>query len=460
MVRPRWAGFSVRSRLIVAIALLVGAALLAAGIAMWVVESRRIDQSIDASIQQEFAEFRASFGADEQIGADDRLEAFLARTLPDDGEVVWRFPASGGATYIGNEDPDLLRSPAFLALVQGLRDTGGLRTFSAGRDDYRVGVLPVHQADQRAALVVTRNVTQAQERLTDLLTTYALVGLLSLVVVVAASSWLAGRLLRPITTLRDTAREISAGSLDGRLEVTGHDDLTDLQITFNQMLDRLENAFSVQRKMLDDAGHELRTPLTVLQGHLEVMSADDPQDVTETKELLLDEIERMSRLVNDLLMLAKAQRPDFVRRELVDLAVLGEGVAARCGALADRTWQTDLDARGEALVDGQRITQALLQFADNAVRHTQPGDTITIGSRSSLTSVEFWVADTGPGVPPELREAIFERFTSTGSHDGFGLGLSIVGAIAEAHGGRVSLDDSSPGTGATFRLRLPIKEDR
>lgn len=459
MVSQRSSRFSVRSRLIVAIAVLVGAALLAAGLSMWIVESQRIEQTIDDSISQEFDEFRASFGADEKIGADDRLEAFLARNLPDDGEVVWRFPAQGGATYIGDENPDLLRSTEFLALVQKMRDEGGIRDFIAGGDEYRVGVLPVHQGDQSGALVVTRNVTEAKERLIDLLTTYALIGLLSLVIVVAVSSWLAGRLLRPITTLRDTARDISVGSLDGRLDVTGHDDLTDLQITFNQMLDRLEAAFSAQRTMLDDAGHELRTPLTVLQGHLEVMSADDPQDVAETRTLLLDEIERMSRLVDDLLMLAKAQRPDFVRPGIVDLASLGEGVAARCGALADRDWQTDLTAQGEASLDGQRITQALLQLAHNAVRHTQPGDTITIGSRSSPSTIEFWVADTGSGVPQQLRESIFERFTTTGSHDGFGLGLSIVSAIAEAHAGWVRLDDSPPGTGATFRLILPTKQE-
>src|SRR5690606_35036994 len=317
---------------------------------------------------------------------------------------------------------------------------------------YRVGVLPVHQGADRAALVVSRDVTAAHEPLRDLLTTYAVVAVLSLVLVLSASSWVAGRLLRPLTHLRDTAREISAGSLDERLEVTGQDDLADLQVTFNDMLDRLEAAFTAQRRMLDDAGHELRTPLTVVRGHLEVMSPHDPQDVAETTELVLDEVDRMSRLVDDLLVLAKSRRPDFVRPEPVDLAALGEGVAARCRALADRDWRTELSATGVADLDGQRVTQALLQFADNAVRHTTDGGRITIGSGATRSTVEFWVADDGPGVPPELRRKIFDRFTSTGSHDGFGLGLSIVTAVAEAHGGRVVLDDREPGTGAVFRL--------
>src|SRR5690606_15382504 len=136
------------------------------------------------------------------------------------------------------------------------------------------------------------------------------------------------------------------------------------------------------------------------------------------------------------------------------------GVIVRSRALADRDWRTELAADGEALLDGQRITQAMLQLADNAVRHTTDGDAITIGSRSSPAEVEFWVADAGPGVDPELRTEIFERFTTTGTHDGFGLGLSIVKAIAEAHGGTVGLDDAAPGSGAVFRLRLPRVEDR
>ncbi|MFO6453146.1 MULTISPECIES: sensor histidine kinase [unclassified Aeromicrobium] len=460
MVRPARPTFSVRSRLIAAIGLLVGAALLAAGVSMWVVESRRIDQSIDAAISQEFAEFRTAFATEPSVGADARLSEFLARTLPDDGEIVWMFPTTGGPSYIGDADRNLLDSPRFSALVEDLRATGGLRDFTAGGERYRVGVLPVQQGDAAAALVVTRDRTEATEQLNDLLITYALVGLLALVVVLAASSWLAGRLLQPLSRLRDTARDISAGSLDERLEVTGHDDLTDLQVTFNDMLDRLEAAFSTQRQMLDDAGHELRTPLTVLRGHIELMDPDDRAEVDETKALLLDEIDRMSRLVDELLVLAKARRPDFIRLEPVDLQTLGEGVVARSRALADRDWRTDLSAVGEAMLDGQRITQALLQFADNAVRHTQDGDTITIGSGATSTTVELWVADTGPGVPPELRDEIFDRFTTTGSHDGFGLGLSIVSAIAEAHGGTVVLDDPPSGSGAVFRLRLPRVQDR
>ena len=147
------------------------------------------------------------------------------------------------------------------------------------------------------------------------------------------ASWLAGRLLSPVTRLREPAQGITEGDLGARLEVTGNDDLSELQRTFNDMLDRLEEAFASQRRLLDDAAHELRSPLTVLRGHLEVLDTADPADVDATRALLLDEIERMTRLVNDLLMLAKAQRPDFVRLQPTDVEALTVGVLDRARGL-------------------------------------------------------------------------------------------------------------------------------
>ncbi|MCW2801399.1 MAG: two-component sensor histidine kinase, partial [Aeromicrobium sp.] len=272
--------------------------------------------------------------------------------------------------------------------------------------------------------------------------------------IASLASWIAGRLLSPVRRLRDTALAISDDDLSRRLEVTGHDDLSDLQRTFNAMLDRLESASVTQRQLLDDAGHELRTPLTVLRGQLEVLDPEDPDDVIATRTLMLDEIDRMSRLVGDLLTLAKARRPDFVDPHPTEVETLTHGLLDRARALDDRHWLLDGVARGSSMLDGQRITQAVLQLADNAARHTSTGDEIGIGSRHHQGMLEFWVRDTGSGVDPTIRGDIFERFTRAEHTDqGFGLGLSIVRAIAEAHGGEVVLDDTD--SGATFRLRIP-----
>jgi len=451
---------SVRQRLTVTIALLTSVSLLAVGVTLYFIESRRIDQVVTAGLNREIDELRElQSGGDPSTGGqfssgDRLLEVFLGRNLPDPDEVLFAFLSTGKKKVQGEGVPTLEASSEFPALVDRLTVKGGIETLKVGGTEYRIAVQPVVYGSKTSAFVVVHDVDASRKDLHELMLTYALLAALSVIVIAGAASWIAGRLLSPVRQLRETAQGITSGDLGARLEVTGHDDLSDLQRTFNDMLDRLEAAFATQRQLLDDAGHELRTPLTILRGHLEVLDASDPDDVETTRTLLLDETDRMSRLVNDLLMLAKARRPDFVRVQPTDVEALTHGVLDRARALADRTWLLDGVARGSAPMDGQRITQALLQLADNAARHTQPGDEIGIGSRHHEGRLEVWVRDSGPGVGPELRSEIFERFTR-GDHDdeGFGLGLSIVRAIAEAHGGDVTLDDTD--TGATFRLRLP-----
>lgn len=465
-VNPRrLSQLSVRQRLTVTVGVLTSAALIAVGLTLYALESQRIDDGIENTLNQEVGEFRALQQENDPntgqpfASADRLLRVFLERNLPDDNEALYGFRAKGGPTYQGEGDPLLQKAPEFRSAVDRLRSTGGTATLDVSGQTYRLAVQPIRQGNSTAAFVVTHNVTAERATLRELMTTYALLSALSVIVIAGIASWIAGRLLSPVRELRDTARTITDGDLSARLEVTGHDDLSDLQRTFNDMLDRLEAAFTAQRELLDDAGHELRTPLTVLRGHLEVLDLDDPHDVAATRTLLLDEIDRMSRLVNDLLMLAKANRPDFVDPHPVDIEALTYGALDRARALADRNWLLDGVARTTVHLDAQRITQALLQLSDNAARHTHVGDEIGIGSRLHEGCLEFWVRDTGPGVDPTVAAEIFERFAQgDDAREGFGLGLSIVRAIAEAHGGTIVLDDTPQnvnGGGATFRLRLP-----
>ena len=166
------------------------------------------------------------------------------------------------------------------------------------------------------------------------------------------------------------------------------------------MLDRLEAAFVGQRQFLDDAGHERNTPLTVLRGHLELLDTGSPKEVAETRNLLLDEVDRMSRLVGDLILLAKSDRPDFVTTRPVDLAALTADVLAKARGLAERTWSLDGTAEATVSLDEQRITQALLQLCDNAVKHTRTGDDIALGSSYDAEAVRVWVREPGPGSQP------------------------------------------------------------
>lgn len=277
----------------------------------------------------------------------------------------------------------------------------------------------------------------------------------------------AGRILAPVRLVRTTAAQLTEQDLTRRIPVQGRDDIAALAETFNAMLDRLERAFAAQREFVDDAGHELRTPITIVRGHLELMG-DDPAEREETVRLVTDELDRMSRMVEDLLLLAKAERPDFVTPEPVQLAELTADVFVKARTLGDRDWVLAEVADREVRLDPQRITQAMVQLAQNAVQHTARGSRIAIGSRVHVppqgqeptTGIELYVADSGPGVPPRDAAVIFERFrrgtARRGTRStGAGLGLAIVKAIAEGHRGRVALHPTEgPDTGATFTLVL------
>ena len=282
----------------------------------------------------------------------------------------------------------------------------------------------------------------------------------TITVVISASilAWYAaGRVLAPLRLLKNTARSISETDLSQRIPVKGSDEIAELSITFNEMLNRLQSAFVNQQNLLNEVGHELRTPITIIQGHLELMG-DDPQEQRETVELVADELNRMSGLVEDLLLLAKAEQSDFLHLETIQVNTLTETMYAKAKALADRDWRLEQTGSGLIVADRQRLTQAMMNLAENATKHTQVNDVIALGSEVAQNQVRFWVRDTGRGIPLTEQASIFARFFkgSNGRRsEGVGLGLSIVKAIAQGHGGQVEVV-SQPGEGATFTLILPL----
>jgi two-component system, OmpR family, sensor kinase len=286
---------------------------------------------------------------------------------------------------------------------------------------------------------------------------------LAVLLIASALAWvIAGRVLAPLRTLRTTAHAITETDLTRRLDVQGDDEIAELGRTFNAMLDRLEAAFASQKALVSDAGHELRTPITIVRGHLELLG-DDPSEREETIALVTDELDRMARFVDDLLLLAKAEQSDFLHLAPIDLDVLTDELYAKAQALAERDWRLVDNGPGRLTADRQRLTQAVMQLAQNAVQHTGHGDRIALGSSIAGAQARLWVADSGPGIAADERERIFDRFhrSELGRRrsDGAGLGLSIVRAIAEAHGGRVELD-TREGAGATFTLIIPTDPPR
>jgi len=464
-VRPERSGVSVRVRITATVAVLAFLALSGAGLIVYVIEAQRIDQDISDRVDNQFGEFRKFQEQDgaayPTVGA--MLDAFLEVEVPqDDTALVTWYDAQDGdgpgpqtvsANGYTGED-----KAAFEAAAATIVDDNGTTRIDDPEDELILNAQTIKLGGETGALIVVTYYGDARAGLRDTISTYVVVALLSLLVITGFAAAQSGRLLAPLRTLRETADEINDSDLSQRLPETGNDDITALTRTFNRMLDRLEAAFVGQRQFLDDAGHELRTPLTVLRGHLELLDVGNPAEIAETRALLLDETDRMSRLVGELILLAKSDRPDFVTPRPVDLTGLTVDALAKARGLGDRAWTLDETASVTVPLDEQRLTQALLQLCDNAVKHTDPGDTVALGSSYDGTAARLWVRDDGPGVDPDHREQIFERFGRSSvpeDDEGFGLGLSIVRAIARAHGGSVSLEDEQP-HGARFVITVPV----
>ncbi|WP_181810519.1 sensor histidine kinase [Streptomyces ipomoeae] len=462
---------SARVRILLWLLLVMAVALASVAATTRSILLRDVDQRISELLAQEAGEFTnlEAQGVDPQTGRpftdpSRLLRVFLQRQNADPDEELMGLVgrAGGDPTQIIqqrdipvalplHEDADARRR-----IFDSPESTGTLER-SAGEIRWAKVEVARYGDEANAAFVVAFHPASEKQRADEVFQVLLAISGVALLMATGIAWVVAGRILKPVRLVRATAAQLTEQDLTRRIPVHGRDDVAALAETFNAMLDRLERAFAAQRQFVDDAGHELRTPITIVRGHLELMG-DDPGEREETIRLVTDELDRMSRIVEDLLLLAKAERPDFVRPEPVQLAELTADVYVKARTLGERDWQLAEVADREAELDPQRITQAMVQLAQNAVQHTTTGQTIRIGSRAEGSAVELYVVDSGPGVQPQDAQVIFERFRRGTARrgargSGAGLGLSIVRAIAEAHGGRVRLHDTEGG-GATFVLTL------
>ncbi|MGH9081939.1 MAG: sensor histidine kinase [Acidimicrobiales bacterium] len=272
------------------------------------------------------------------------------------------------------------------------------------------------------------------------------------------------RLLRTVGRITATAEEIQEDELDLRLGDQGTDDeVSQLAGTFDAMLDRLASVMAAQRRLLSDVSHQLRTPLTIARGHLEVLARigyNEQEATEETVTLVLDELERMSGLVDRLLLLGRAIEPDFLQLEPIDLRSFIGDVHESAVVLADRRWTMGDVPDVIVWVDAPKLRGAMLNILDNAVKVTAPADRIAL--RAALDPARgglvLTVEDSGPGIPLAERQKVLGRFARvTGSStSGTGLGLAIVDAVARAHGGTVEISSSGLG-GAQVGIALPAE---
>jgi two-component system, OmpR family, sensor kinase len=295
---------------------------------------------------------------------------------------------------------------------------------------------------------------------------FILAGILALLGALVAAYLVGTRVSRPLRRMAAVAARVDAGDLHPRIHGLSRE-ATELQVladAFNHMLDRLTEAFAGQRAFVADASHELRTPLTVIRGQLEVLAAQSnpsEHEVHRVERLVQAEIARVTRLVDDLLLLAKAEQTEFLRIEPIDLPDYVRGLWDGMSLLAVRRFELGAVPAGVLRADPDRLAQALRNLIGNAIEHTKEGDGL-VGMRVEVLAegrVRFVVEDDGPGIDADQRERVFDRFHRTDAardraSGGTGLGLAIVRAIAEAHGGRVAAVAARDG-GARIVLELP-----
>jgi two-component system, OmpR family, sensor kinase len=467
-------GWSVRTRLLVGLLLVTALGMSAAGAATFLLERQRVLTSIDSSLLSRIGEaHQIVLGASNSrspsapaavpepfVSARAALEAVVSRVLPATGESTVGI-LNGRATFVPGISTDFRidTMPGLVsrATTETLHGQVSVGTVQSGSTSYRYIAAPITVAGsaQRAVFVVAVDVNRQLADLSEAFNTYWEVAAAAFVLVAGLGWFVSGRLLSPIRDLRMAAARITSQERTARILVARSDDLGQLASTVNDMLDRLDAAMTGQRQLLDDVRHELNTPLTIVRGHLELLDATNVAEVTATRALAIEELDRVGALVQSLALLAKNEIAD-PDRIVVEIGDFTAEVFSKLHVLPGHTWTLVESAAGSASFDRATITQAWLQLADNAAKYSPPGSVIEVGSSGTEESVTFWIANTGPEIPLDARERIFERFGRVDEGRGIkgsGLGLPIVRAIATAHGGRVLLA-SSP-TRTQFGIEIP-----
>ncbi len=423
------------------------------------------NQSIDSttrSLVSEVDSFSRATAATTPASLQPATVAYLQGRVLVQGESLMIGLRSGNRFGSAGSAPLLASSEVRSLLAGPPRTTTSYRMTLAGNDTLLL-VSPIDQNGVTVGtLVVASDLAQLHADQRRVLVLAAGEAMVALVAAVAGAYLLLRRLLRTVGSITDAADSIESGDLDRRLGDQGTDDeVGRLAATFDSMLDRLQAAMVVQRRLLSDVSHQLRTPLTVARGHLEVLARQpraEMQEVRETVAVVVEELDHMRALVERLLLLGRALEPDFLQMEHLDLRTFLSDLFDSARVLAPRRWSLSPVPDVVLEVDVAKLRGALLNLVDNAVGATGPNDAIELrATRSKVDgSLVLAVDDSGPGIPDHQLATVLERFGRLGSADreGSGLGLAIVTAVAEAHGGTFALGRSDLG-GCRAALRLP-----
>jgi signal transduction histidine kinase len=441
---------SLRVRLIVVFAVGASVALVFALVLLYLLLDRQLSGVLDADLARRSDDLAAAVTAGDVdvVRADPLAQLYAA-----DGSVLAGSPVLGDRPIL---DAGQVRR------VGGAEPAAGTFAVAYGAAPAPVRLLSHRIAGDRVLTVgVPAGPVQAAR---DRLLVVLLVAAPLLVALVSTAGWLVVRAaLRPVGLLTREAAAISSLDTEQRLPpVPGDDEIAELARTLDGMLDRLGVAFARERAFVDDASHELRTPIAVLHGEIELAlsATDDPEEVERSLRAALAETERLSRLAEDLLLLARQRAGGLaIQSEPIDLldlaAVHARGLEPVLGL--------SIDVSGDPVVleaDADRLRQVLANLTANSA--AAGAEAVQVRVTDDRDGVVLEVADDGPGFPPDLLDSAFERFVRgddarTRGRAGAGLGLSIVRAIVAAHGGTVRIGNSGPLGGAVVTTRLPAR---
>ncbi|HET9719753.1 MAG TPA: HAMP domain-containing sensor histidine kinase [Solirubrobacteraceae bacterium] len=461
----RLAPASLRSQLALAIALVTAAGIAASFFALYTGTSNRLRSQIDSQLRTQAEEWRL-FTAHADISGPAALQRTARRFIADQRyhaeSLVIAVEVSGG--QVVSNDTELIaqeaqreRSDTSVGLLDARTGLTTAQVAEAGQ--MRLLSVPIFREGRRIGTLRLANpltpVSQAQSSMTR---TFALVGAVVLLAAIALGAALAGIIAAPLRRMAAIASAVEGGDLSVRTGQRGRGEVGVLSGAFDDMLERLESTFRRQREFVSDASHELRTPLTVLRAQVELLDREPaPDAVRDAAAVLLRKLDELDRLVGDMLTLATAEAGQLIEPEEIDLADFLEDLRRDLPLFGERRFHLQ-PVDGTLRADPGRLTQVLRNLVRNAVAHTDPGDEIWVSARGAGARLEIVVRDSGPGIPPEQLERVFERFRRlpggrARDSGGSGLGLAIARALVEAHGGRIWAAPSAGG--AEFHIELP-----
>jgi len=461
---------SLRARLLLGVVALAAVGLVAANVATYSTLSSYLLDRTDSTLDQTAQTLRrpgpgggirsappGTFVQVRSLDGDTVVATFSGATLP-------------GASVPAPNLPDAVKPPALNRTTEAVRyfTVGGAH----GGPEYRVRA-SIAQGDE-AMLLVASSLRDVNSTLNRLLAIELVVTALVLAAIAGLGLWLVRLGLRPLDAIGQTASAIAAGDLSRRVErAEERTEVGRLGLALNSMLARIESSFRAQeaserklRRFVADASHELRTPLSAVRAYAELYdrgAAERPDDLERSMKGISRESERMSVLVEDLLLLARLDDGRPLERERVALdEVVGEAVETAQAVDPDRAIELHAEP-ATVLGDRVRLRQIVDNLLANVRAHTPPGTPASVSVTRRNGSAEISVTDAGPGLDEEHLEHLFERFyradpSRARASGGVGLGLAIVAAVAEAHGGTASAS-SRPGEGTTIAIALPLARD-